>query len=91
VVLVLVSPLLQHSLLTPLLEAKLIFVAISPTIVTIELHDLRLRLGWGCSLGFSPLGFSTGFSSLGFSLSFPKNTFPKVLMNLMGFWKSFVD
>jgi hypothetical protein len=60
---------------------------------------LGLGLGWVCSLGFSPLGFSTGFSSLGFStgfsslafsLSFPMNTFPKVLTNLIGFWKSFV-
>jgi hypothetical protein len=42
------------------------------------------------STGFSSLSFSTGFSSLGFSLSFPKNTFPKVLMNLIGFWKSLV-
>jgi hypothetical protein len=34
---------------------------------------------------FSSLGLSTGFSSLGFSLSFPKNTFPNVLLNLIGF------
>jgi hypothetical protein len=47
-------------------------------------------LGLGCSLGFSPLSFSTGFSLLAFSLSFPKNTFPEVLTNLIGFWKSFV-
>jgi hypothetical protein len=33
VVLVLVSPLLRHSLLSPPFEAKLILVAISPTIV----------------------------------------------------------
>jgi hypothetical protein len=60
---------------------------------------LGLGLEWGCSLGFSPLGcstdfsslgFSTSFPSLGFSLSFPKNTFPEVIMNLMGFWKSSV-
>jgi hypothetical protein len=51
---------------------------------------LGLGLEWGCSLGFSSLGCSTGFPSLGFSLSFPKNTFADVLMNLMGFWKSFV-
>jgi hypothetical protein len=55
-----------------------------------KLHELGFRLGWDCSFGFSPLGFSTGFSSLGFSLSFPKNTFPKVLMNLIGLWKSSV-
>jgi hypothetical protein len=62
VVLVLVSPLLRHSLLSLSLEAKLILKAISPTIATMEPHMLRFRLGFGCSLGFSPLGFSTGFS-----------------------------
>jgi hypothetical protein len=45
VVLVLVSPLLRRSLLTPPLEAKLIFVAISPTIATMKLYGLRSRLG----------------------------------------------
>jgi hypothetical protein len=45
VVLVLVSPLLCHSLLSLPLEAKLILMAISPTIATMELHKLRLRLG----------------------------------------------
>jgi hypothetical protein len=44
-----------------------------------------LGLGWGYSLGFS-----FGFSSLGFSPFFPKNSFPKSLLKLMGFWKSFV-
>jgi hypothetical protein len=90
VILVLVSPLLRHSLLSLPLEAKLILMAISPTISTMEPHKLRLRMGCGCSLGFSPHNFSTGFSSLAFSLSFPKNTFPKVLTNLIGFWRSFV-
>jgi hypothetical protein len=47
VVLVLVSPLLCHSLLTLLLEAKLTLVTISPTIVTMKPHELRLRLGLG--------------------------------------------
>jgi hypothetical protein len=78
------------------LEAKLTLVTISPTIVTMKLYGFRLRLGmglglvWGCSFGFSPLGFSTSISSLDFSLSFPKNTFPKVLLNLISFWKSSV-
>jgi hypothetical protein len=36
--------------------------------------------GFGVSLGY-------GFSSLGFSPFFPKNSFPKSLLNLMGFWK----
>jgi hypothetical protein len=87
VVLVLVSLLLRHSLLSPPFEEKLILMVISPTIATMEPHKLRLRLRLGCSLGFSPLGFSTSFSSLAFSLSFPKNTFPEVLTNLIGFWK----
>jgi hypothetical protein len=45
VVLVLVSPLLCHSLLSLPLEEKLILMAISPTIATMEPHKLRLRLG----------------------------------------------
>jgi hypothetical protein len=45
VVLVLVNPLLRHSLLSLPLEAKLILMAISPTIATMEPHKLRLRLG----------------------------------------------
>jgi hypothetical protein len=44
----------------------------------------------GFSTGFSSLDLSTGFSSLGFSISFPKNTFPEVLLNLIGFWKLLV-
>jgi hypothetical protein len=45
VVLVLVSPLIRHSLLTLPLEAKLTLVTISPTIVTMKPHELRFRLG----------------------------------------------
>jgi hypothetical protein len=52
VVLVLVSPLLRHSLLTPLLEAKLIFVVISPTIAIMKPYGLRLRLGMGLFIWF---------------------------------------
>jgi hypothetical protein len=40
--------------------------------------------GFGFGFGFS---LGSGFSSLGFSPSFPKNSFPKTLLNLMGFWK----
>jgi hypothetical protein len=47
VVLVLVSPLLRHSLLSLPLEAKLILVTISPTIATMKPHELRLRLEMG--------------------------------------------
>jgi hypothetical protein len=85
-----VSPLLCHFLLSPPFEAKLILIVISPTIATMESHKLRLRLRLGLLTYFSPLSFSTGFFSLAFSLSFAKNTFPEVLTNLIGFWKSFV-
>jgi hypothetical protein len=44
----------------------------------------------GFSTSFSSLGFSTGSSPFAFSLYFPKNTFPKEVTNLIGFWKSFV-
>jgi hypothetical protein len=47
VVLVLVSPLLCHSLHTLALEAKFTLVTISPTIVTMKPHELRFRLGLG--------------------------------------------
>jgi hypothetical protein len=52
VVLVLVSPLLCHSLLTHPLEAKLLFVAIPPTIAMMKLYELRLRLGMGLFIWF---------------------------------------
>jgi hypothetical protein len=89
VVPILVRPLLCHPLFPLPLEAKLILVTLFPTIAT-NLTSLGLGLDWGCSLGFSPLNFSTDFSSLVFSLTFPKNTFPEVLTNLIGFWRSFV-
>jgi hypothetical protein len=44
---VLVSPLLHHPLLSLPLEEKLTLVTISPTIVTMKLHELRFRLGFG--------------------------------------------
>jgi hypothetical protein len=47
VILVLVSPLLRHSFLSLPLEAKLIFMAISPTIATIKPDKLRFWLGLG--------------------------------------------
>jgi hypothetical protein len=45
VILVLVSPLLRHSLFSLPLEAKLILMAISPTIATMKSHKLRFGLG----------------------------------------------
>jgi hypothetical protein len=44
---ILVSPLLRHSLLSLPLEAKLIFVTNFPTMDTMKLYGLRLRLGMG--------------------------------------------
>jgi hypothetical protein len=99
VVLVLVSPLLRHSLLTPPLEEKLIFVAISPTIATMIPYGLRLRLGMGLFIWFLSTRLLNRFLLTWllnrFLLTrlltfFPKNTFPKVLLNLIGFWKSLV-
>jgi hypothetical protein len=81
VILVLVRPLLRHSLLTLLLEAKLTLVTISPTIVTMKAFGLSLRLGMGLLLGFSPLGLSPFFSPTSLSL---------VVTNFNNFWKSFV-
>jgi hypothetical protein len=90
VVPILVSPLLSHSLLTLLLEAKLGIVTISPTTVTMKPHR-RFRLGMGLLTWFLSTRLSIGFSSLGFSLSFPMSTLTKLLLNLMSFWKSFVE
>jgi hypothetical protein len=74
VALVLVSPLLRHSLLMLPLETKLTLVTISPTIVIMKPHELRFRLGLGLLTWFLStrllnrflLIFSTGFSSIGF-------------------------
>jgi hypothetical protein len=59
---ILVSPLLRHSLLSLPLEAKLILLTISPTIATMKLYGLRLRLEMGLLTSFSSLSFLTGFS-----------------------------
>jgi hypothetical protein len=81
-VLVLVSPLLRHSLLTLPLEAKLTLVAISPTIVPMKAYGLSLRLG---------MRLLTWFLLTQLLTFFPTNSFSKSLLNLMGFWKSFVE
>jgi hypothetical protein len=47
VVLVLVIPILRHSLLSLPLEPKLILMSISPIIATMEPHKLRFGLGFG--------------------------------------------
>jgi hypothetical protein len=91
VVPILVSPLLRHSLLSLPLEVKLILVTISPTIITMKLYGLRLRLRMGLLTWFLSTRLLNWFLLTRFSLSFPNNTFPEVLMNFMSFWKSFVE
>jgi hypothetical protein len=89
VVLVLVSPLLHHSLLSLPLEAKLILMAISLTITTMELHKLRLRLRLGLFTWFLSTRLLNRFLLTSLLTLFPKEDFPEVLTNLIGFWKSF--
>jgi hypothetical protein len=62
---ILVRPLLCHSLLTLPLEAKLILVTIFPTIVTMKLYGIRLRLGMGLLTWFLSTRLLNRFSSLG--------------------------
>jgi hypothetical protein len=86
---------LRHSLLTPPLEAKLIFVAISPTIATMKLYELRLRLGMELFIWFLSTRLLNRFLLTWLLNRFvltclPKKHFPEVLMNLIGFWKSLV-
>jgi hypothetical protein len=68
VVLVLVSPLLCRSLLSLPLEAKLLLMAISPTIATMEPHKLRLRLG---------MWLLTRFLTTSLLTLLPKEHFPR--------------
>jgi hypothetical protein len=91
VVLVLISPLLRHSLLSIPLEAKLTLVTMSPTIVTMKPHELRFRLGLGLLTWFLSTRLLHRFLLTRFLTLFTKEHFPEVLMNLMGFWKSFVE
>jgi hypothetical protein len=89
VVLILVSPLL-HSLLSLLLEAKFILMAISPTIATMEPHKLRFRLGMEILTWFLSTRLLNRFLLTSLLALFPKETFPEVLTKFIGFWKSFV-
>jgi hypothetical protein len=76
VVLVLVSPLLCHSLFSLPLEAKLILMAISPTIATMEPHKLRLRLGMWLLTRFLSTQFLHRFPLTSLLTFFPKEHFP---------------
>jgi hypothetical protein len=91
VVPILVSPLLCHSLLTLPLKAKLTLVTISSTIGTMKLYGLRLRLGMGLLTWFLFTRLLNRFLLTRLLTLFPKDTFPKSLLNLIGFAKSFVE
>jgi hypothetical protein len=77
VVIVLVSPLLRHSLLSLPLEAKLKFVTISPTMITMELHYLRFRLGLGLLNWFLSTRLLSRFLPTRLPTLFPKEHFPR--------------
>jgi hypothetical protein len=93
VVLVLVSPLLRHSLLTPLLEAKLIFVVISPTIAIMKPYGLRLRLGMGLFIWFLSTRLLNRFLLTRLLTLFPKEHIPQSaleldrLLEVVGLWR----
>jgi hypothetical protein len=87
---ILVRPLLCHPFLTLSLEAKLILVTLFPTIATMKLYGLRLRLRMGLLTWFLSTRFLNRFLLTCLLTLFPKEHFPKVLTNLIGFWKSFV-
>jgi hypothetical protein len=82
VVLVLVSPLLYHSLLTLLHEAKLTLVTISPTIVTMKPHELRFRLGLGLFTWFLSTRLLYRLLLTRLLILFPKKHIPQVAAEL---------
>jgi hypothetical protein len=75
VVLVLVSPLLRHSLLSLPLEAKLILMAISSTIATMKPHKLGFRLGLGLITWFLSTLLLNRFLLTSLLTLFPKEHF----------------
>jgi hypothetical protein len=82
VVLVLVSPLLCHSLLTLLLEAKLTLVTTSPIIVTMKPHKLRFRLGLGLLTWFLFTRLLNRFFLTQLLTLFPKEHIPQGALEL---------
>jgi hypothetical protein len=74
--LVLVSPLVRHSLLSLPFEAKLILVAISPTIAKMKPHGLRFRLGLGLLTWFLSTRLLTRLLLICLLTFFPKEHFP---------------
>jgi hypothetical protein len=82
VVLVLVIPFLCHSLLTPLLEAKLTLVTTSPTIVTMKPHGLRSSLGLGPLTWFLSIRLLNQFLLTRLLTLFPKEHIPQSAFEL---------
>jgi hypothetical protein len=82
VVLVLVNPLLRHSLLTLPLDAKLTLVAISPTIATMKIYGLRLRLGMGLLIWFLSTRLLNRFLHTRLLNLFPKEHIPQGALEL---------
>jgi hypothetical protein len=74
--LLLVSPLIRHSLLSIPLEAKLILMSISPTITTMKLHKLRFGLGLGLLTWFLSTRLFHRFLLTSLLTLFPKQHFP---------------
>jgi hypothetical protein len=65
-------------------------MAISPTIATMEPHKLRLRLGMWLLTRFLSTQLLHWYPFTRLFTFFPKEHFPEVLTNLIGFWRSFV-
>jgi hypothetical protein len=76
VVLVLVSPLLRRSLLSLPLKAKLILMAISPTLATMKPHKLRFRLVLGLLTWFLSTRLLHGSLLTSLLTLFPREHFP---------------
>jgi hypothetical protein len=82
VVLILVSPLLRHSLLSLPLEAKLILMAISPAIATMKPHKVRFTLGLGLLIWFLSTQLLHGFLLTSLLTLFPREHFPQSAQKL---------
>jgi hypothetical protein len=87
VVPIVVSPLLRHSLLSLPLEAKLILVTISPTIATMKLYRLRLRLGMRLLTWFLSTRLLHRFLLTRLLTLFPKEHFPRSAYEFYGLLK----
>jgi hypothetical protein len=84
VVPILVSPLLCHSILSLPLEEKLILVTISPTIATMTLYGLRLRLEMGLLTWFLSTLLLNRLLLTRLLALFPKEHFPQSAYEVYG-------